>query len=130
LYINHYQLYFQALAGNLITLCLNELEESDPVLRQWLAICLGRIWDGHEDARWRGARDNAPERLFNLLSDPVPEVRAAAVYALGTFLNSCGSRTDHANSLDQVITAKQIRFSNKLGHFFIFLHCKTNIKYK
>ena len=42
---------YQALAGNLITLCLNELEESDPVLRQWLAICLGRIWDRHEDGR-------------------------------------------------------------------------------
>ena len=26
------------------------------------------------DGRWRGARDNAPERLFNLLADPVPEV--------------------------------------------------------
>lgn len=93
----------EALGGNLITMCLNELEDSDPVLRQWLAICLGRIWDRHEDARWRGARDNAPERLFNLLADPVPEVRTAAVYALGTFLNSCGSRTDHANSLDQSI---------------------------
>jgi hypothetical protein len=32
----------QALAGNLITICLNEQEDSDPVLRQWLAICLGR----------------------------------------------------------------------------------------
>ena len=30
------------------------------------------------------------------------QVRCAAVYALGTFLNSCGSRSDHANSLDQV----------------------------
>ena len=31
-------------------------EEGDPVLQQWLAICLGRLWDRHEDARWRAAR--------------------------------------------------------------------------
>lgn len=99
----------EALGGNLITMCLNELEDSDPVLRQWLAICLGRIWDRHENARWRGARDNAPERLFQLLTDPVPEVRAAAVYALGTFLNSCGNRSDHANSLDQTIGLRLIQ---------------------
>jgi hypothetical protein len=29
------------------------------------------------------------------------QVRAAAVFALGTFLNSCSNRTEHANALDQ-----------------------------
>lgn len=105
----------EALTGNLITLCLNELDDNDPVLRQWLAICLGRIWDKHEDARWRGARDNAPEQLFNLLSDPVPEVRGAAVYALGTFLNSCGKRSDHADSLDQKIGLKLLQMTLEDG---------------
>jgi regulator-associated protein of mTOR len=105
----------EALAGNLITLCLNELDDKDPVLRQWLAVCLGRIWDKHEEARWRGARDNAPEQLYNLLSDPVAEVRAAAVYALGTFLNSCGKRTDHANSLDQTIALKLLQMTLEDG---------------
>ena len=28
-------------AGNLISICLNEMEEVDPVFKQWLAICLG-----------------------------------------------------------------------------------------
>jgi hypothetical protein len=27
----------------------------------------------------------------------VPEVRAAAVFALGTFVNACDVRTEHAN---------------------------------
>jgi len=93
----------EAVAGNLISICLDELEDKDPVLRQWLAICLGRLWDRHEEARWRGARDNAQERLYALLGDQVPEVRAAAVYALGTFLNACSERSEHANSLDHNI---------------------------
>jgi hypothetical protein len=37
-------------------------------------VWMSRIWDRHEEARWRGARDNAPERLFTLLADPAPEV--------------------------------------------------------
>ena len=59
---------------------------------------LGRVWDNYEQGRWRGARDNAPEKLFELLKDEVPEVRSAAVFALGTFVNSCEVRTEHANS--------------------------------
>ena len=72
-------------------------------MRQWLAIALGRVWDSYEPARWRGARNNAHEKLFELLKDPVPEVRAASVFALGTFISSCEERTEHANSLDHSI---------------------------
>jgi hypothetical protein len=34
--------------------------------------------------------------LKSLLVDPAPELRAAAVYALGTFINSCSERTEIA----------------------------------
>ena len=82
---------------------MEHLDDNEPVLRQWLAIALGRVWDSYEPARWRGARNNAHEKLFELLKDPVAEVRAAAVFALGTFINSCEDRTEHANSLDHSI---------------------------
>lgn len=84
---------------------LDHLDDNyiDDKLRQWLAICLGRIWENFDDARWIGARNNADEKLFLLLEDPVPDVRAAAVFALGTFVNSCYDRTDHANDLDHRI---------------------------
>ena len=48
-------------------------------------------------------RCNAPESLEALLMDPTPEVRAAAVFALGTFIHSCSDRTEHANTVDQNI---------------------------
>ena len=32
-------------AGNLISICLNEMEEADPEFKQWLDICLGTLWD-------------------------------------------------------------------------------------
>ena len=81
----------------MIAICLEHLNDPEPVLRQWTTIALGRVWDNYEPGRWRGARDNAPEKLFELLKDEVPEVRAAAVFALGTFVNACDVRTEHAN---------------------------------
>eukprot|EP00092_Neocalanus_flemingeri_P035149 GFUD01038251.1.p1 GENE.GFUD01038251.1~~GFUD01038251.1.p1 ORF type:complete len:1354 (-),score=488.66 GFUD01038251.1:404-4465(-) len=99
----------EAVAGNLISICLNEMDEADPVFKQWLAICLGTLWDKHEEARGRAMRCNAPESLETLLLDQTPEVRAAAVYALGTFINSCSERTEHANTLDQNIATRLLQ---------------------
>ena len=93
----------EADSGNLISIALEHLDDRDPVLRQWLAVALGRVWDHYEPARWKGARNNAHEKLYELLKDPVPEVCASAVFALGTFVNSCEDRTEHAYSQDQSI---------------------------
>lgn len=90
-----------ALQGQLVSICLDQLNDENPVLRQWLAICLGHLWQNYEQARWSGVRDNANEKLYPLLSDPIPEVRAAAVYALGTFISSVTQRSDHANNIDR-----------------------------
>lgn len=110
--------------GNLIDHCLEQLPPNcfdstntsisgTPLLRQWLAICLAHIWENNENARWIGTRNTAHEKLFSLLEDPVPEVRAAAVYALGTFVNSATERTDHANALDHNIA---ITLINKVSN--------------
>ncbi|XP_029706454.1 regulatory-associated protein of mTOR [Takifugu rubripes] len=88
------------LQGNLIANCLEQLSDPHPLLRQWVAICLGRIWQNFDPARWCGVRDSAHEKLYTLLSDPVPEVRCAAVFALGTFVGNSAERTDHSTTID------------------------------
>ncbi|XP_024914266.1 regulatory-associated protein of mTOR [Cynoglossus semilaevis] len=88
------------LQGNLIANCLEQLSDPHPLLRQWVAICLGRIWQNFEPARWCGVRDSAHEKLYTLLSDPIPEVRCAAVFALGTFVGNSAERTDHSTTID------------------------------
>ena len=46
----------------------------------------------------------AHEKLYPLLKDPIPEVRAAAVFALGTFISSVTDRSEeHANNIDRII---------------------------
>lgn len=100
-----------AYQANLIAFCLEQLDDVDPMLRKWLAICLGTSWDNYEDARWCGVRSCAHEKLYTLLDDPDPEVRAAAVFSLGTFINSSNERTDHANTIDHSIGMKLVSTS-------------------
>lgn len=93
-----------ALQGPLLSICLEQLNDSSWILRQWLAICLGMLWQNFEKARWSGARDLAHEKLYVLLRDSIPEVRAAAVFALGTFISSVTDRSEEqANNIDRII---------------------------
>lgn len=93
-----------ALQGSLVSICLVQICDDCHTLRQWLAICLGHLWQNYDKARWSGVRDLAHEKLYPLLQDKVPEVRAAAVYALGTFISSQHKdRTEHANIIDRSI---------------------------
>lgn len=90
-----------ALMESLVSICLVQLGDESHTLRQWLAICLGHLWQNFSKARWSGARDLAHEKLYPLLQDKVPDVRAAAVYALGTFISAQHTdRTEHANAID------------------------------
>ncbi|XP_017009163.2 regulatory-associated protein of mTOR [Drosophila takahashii] len=93
-----------ALQGPLLSICLEQLNDGSWLLRQWLAICLGMLWQNFEKARWSGARDLAHEKLYVLLRDEIPEVRAAAVFALGTFISSVTDRSEEqANNIDRII---------------------------
>lgn len=63
-----------ALKGNLIAICLEQLNDANSRMRQWLAVCLGRVWNNYEAARGCGVRDSAHEKLYSLLVDECPEV--------------------------------------------------------
>lgn len=40
-----------ARASNLVSVCLEQLGDPNPLLRQWLALCLGRLWNNYDKAR-------------------------------------------------------------------------------
>ncbi|KAG0616749.1 hypothetical protein M758_5G139500 [Ceratodon purpureus] len=78
----------------LIGICLSLIQDStnvpegqpEPLLLQWLCLCLGKLWDGSSDGLTLAFQDNAPAILGKVLSEPQPEVRAAATFALGTLV--------------------------------------------
>lgn len=92
-----------ALQGSMISVCLEQLNDGCCGLALWACVCLGRLWRHYDAARWAGVRDLAHEKLFPLLTRREPELRAAAAFALGSFVAAGAARTEHANALDQQV---------------------------
>ncbi|KAI4374210.1 hypothetical protein MLD38_012227 [Melastoma candidum] len=88
--------------AGLIHVCLRLLQISnphdvptEPLFLQWLSLCLGKVWEDFTEAQLIGLEANASTIFYPLLSQPQPEVRAAAVFALGTLLDiGCDSGSD------------------------------------
>ncbi len=108
------------LQANSIATCLLALEDTDTTgsnntslsnLHKWVCICLGLTWQDFPSARWCGVRDSAHEKIASILGDSNPEVRAAAVFALGSYINGI-DRTEHSNSIDHAVV---LMILNKLG---------------
>ncbi|KAK8944993.1 Regulatory-associated protein of TOR 2 [Platanthera zijinensis] len=86
---------------NLIHVCLKHLQlanphetQTKPLLLQWLCLCLGKLWEDFHDAQLIGLQADALAIFLHLLSEPQPEVRAAAVFALGTLIDVSDSFRD------------------------------------
>lgn len=66
--------------------CLAHMSDENPLLRQWACLCISQLWYDYPEAKWQGIREGAHLRLCELVTDNIPEVRAAMLYALTNFL--------------------------------------------
>ncbi|KZV17160.1 regulatory-associated protein of TOR 1-like [Dorcoceras hygrometricum] len=80
--------------AGLIHVCLKNLQSSspneaqtEPLFLQWICLCLGKLWEDFLEAQMIGLQADAIAIVEPLLSEPQPEVRAAAVFSLGTLLD-------------------------------------------
>ena len=76
-----------------IDACLGHLADMEnPLLRQFSCLCLGALWKGEGGARGkqRGMSGLAHARVRDRSHDPVPEVRASCLWALGCFVGAGG----------------------------------------
>ncbi|XWS22111.1 hypothetical protein CRYUN_Cryun29cG0006600 [Craigia yunnanensis] len=80
--------------ARLIHVCLKHLHgsmqndsQTEPLFLQWLCLCLGKLWEDFTEAQIIGLQADAPAICAPLLSEPQPEVRASAVFALATLLD-------------------------------------------
>ncbi|KAJ7950080.1 regulatory-associated protein of TOR 1-like [Quillaja saponaria] len=80
--------------AGLIHVCLKHLQcstpndaQTEPLFLQWLCLCLGKLWEDFTEAQIIGLQADAPAICAPLLSEAQPEVRASAVFALGTLLD-------------------------------------------
>nr|XP_007140151.1 hypothetical protein PHAVU_008G088100g [Phaseolus vulgaris]ESW12145.1 hypothetical protein PHAVU_008G088100g [Phaseolus vulgaris] len=66
--------------------CSND-SQTEPLFLQWLCLCLGKLWEDFSEAQTIGLQEDATTIFAPLLSEPQPEVRASAVFALSTLLS-------------------------------------------
>ena len=63
-------------------------------LAKWLCLCLGKVSEGMPEVCAALMREGAHDLLAGLLGAPMPELRAAAVYALGCLISGQPRRAD------------------------------------
>ena len=71
--------------------CYDRLDDPDFLLRQWTALCIAQMWDCNDEIKVYGVDRGTQDKLTGMLADDSTEVRAAALYALGTFMGASGS---------------------------------------
>ena len=75
--------------SNVFESCLYHLNDEDPLLRQWSAVCIGLLWDDFDEAKGLGVKLKAHSELTTQMhQDPVPEVRASILFTLGVFIGT------------------------------------------
>ena len=57
-----------------------------PHVRRWSCLCAGQLWEGSEKTKERALYHQLPQAVGELLTDTIPQVRAAALYSLGTYM--------------------------------------------
>ncbi|KAL3103066.1 hypothetical protein niasHT_027875 [Heterodera trifolii] len=72
----------------------------------WLLIGLGRLWAEYDKARWQAIRSVAYDKVVEFLNDDLPEVRAAAVFALGCFVHNTSRNNEHATAVENEVCDK------------------------
>ncbi|KAF2724734.1 hypothetical protein K431DRAFT_216918 [Polychaeton citri CBS 116435] len=80
------------------------LDMENPLLRQFSCLCLAYLWEDYPDAKKAGFERQAHSRICDRSHDPVPEVRAAALHALTTFM-ACGPVEPALNLEEETIAA-------------------------
>lgn len=75
------------LDSKFLQIALSSLSHPDPNLRRWIILCIGKFWENYDEGKREAIQEKAHIQLCGLLTDPSPEVRAATVYAIGTFIS-------------------------------------------
>jgi regulator-associated protein of mTOR len=75
-------------SNNLLGSCITQLTgERDPLLRRWLLLLISKVIEGLYDAQDQALALGIHEKVARYMNDEIPEVRAAAVYCLASFIS-------------------------------------------
>nr|QWX95787.1 RPTOR-like protein [Strongyloides stercoralis] len=96
--------------NNFLSICVELFSHDDiskaNILKLWLLISLGRLWADYNEARWQAIRAVGYDKVMDFLDDDMPEIRAAAIFALGCLIKNKSLNNEHATVVDQDICVK------------------------
>ncbi|GLC71947.1 hypothetical protein PLESTF_001187700 [Pleodorina starrii] len=65
-----------------------------PLLLRWLCLCIGKLCEDIPEFSLHAIREGAADILVQLLTSPLPEIRAAAIFGLACLIHSCPDPND------------------------------------
>lgn len=78
--------------------CLARLQEDDWLLRTWCLLCIAQMWADNDEGKAMCMVHGRQEIMMAALRNTSVEVRAAALYAFGTFLGASSAPIDAPES--------------------------------
>jgi regulatory associated protein of mTOR len=106
------------MAPGVMQICLRVLKDSrnpaEPLMRHWTALLISQLWNDFPEAKWQGIREGAPLRLVELLHDPIPEVRVAALVALTTLIGNSGD-DDQSAQIEMVCAVHALSLNGDMS---------------
>src|SRR3990167_2054019 len=91
-YLPGQQACFKAKLGSI---CCTLLNSSDPTLRRWVLMCIGKLYEDNPEIKQALIKSHQiHELILQKIIDPVPEVRTTAIYILGLFI-ATGNTTEN-----------------------------------
>jgi regulator-associated protein of mTOR len=110
---DHQQGQLASQSADMVAGCLKFIsfrENDNPVLRQWACLCLGTLWSRYSEPKWSAIQQNGHMALCELVSDPVPEVRASMLYAMSTFIG-IEDTNNHVLAIEEEIAMRLLAAS-------------------
>ncbi|KAJ3431314.1 regulatory-associated protein of mtor [Anaeramoeba flamelloides] len=108
-------------------LLLSNLNSDNYNVRQWSCLCLAKFWEDFDPCKNEAILRDSHEKLFSLLNDPIPIVRACAIYSLNTLLSGAKLDIDAKSDLLNSLKSDQ-QFNNKLVHVNFNKNNNENLK--
>ncbi|KAG2485410.1 hypothetical protein HYH03_015896 [Edaphochlamys debaryana] len=68
-----------------------------PLLLRWLFLCIGKLCEDIPEFSLHAIREGAADILVQLLTSPLPEIRAASIFGLACLIHSCPDPADPAH---------------------------------
>ena len=95
--------------AGIFPLCLRYLAHPDPLLRRWIILCIAKLWENNAQIKYVLVKENIHTQLSSMLTDPIPEVRAAAIYAFNTFFTTSSSPVAQSSDPAAVVAQSSVQ---------------------